>query len=120
MHYTTEIVGYRVFHVDINEYIHTTKDGKFNFTNMSEPEPVGRGDAFRRLAAYVDEHPEVDHDCFDIVPVFREVRPTESAASELTDMLKALCQRHGITLGLTDDQIRAQLERELKELTGAK
>ncbi len=108
----SDILGYRVMFPRDELFVDFA--GGINFLTEHEPQPIPRGDAFRRLAAFLDEHPELDHTDFLIEPTYRELKPVESGARELGGLLKSLCSRHGIQLGMTDDQIQAQIERELK------
>jgi hypothetical protein len=112
MEQTTDIIGYRVLFLREEQFL-DFKDQR-NFLTYDEPTPIPRGDALRRLAAFLDEHPEFDIGEFSIEPTYRVLQPVESGARELADLLKSLCTRHGIKLGLTDAQIEAQIGRELK------
>ena len=109
---TNEITGYRVERND-GRFIHNFSGS--NFLSSNEPQPIARGDAYRRLAAFLDANPTVEDD-FTIVPVYREMTPVESGARELGGLLTSLCQRHGITLGLSQDQVETRIARELQEL----
>lgn len=115
---TNEIIGYRVLRPHTEEFVDVNQVGD-NFLYASEPMPISRGDAFRRLAGFLDQHPEVDEDEFTVEPVYREYTPMETASQELGSMLESLCKRHGLDLGLSRAQMERQIAKELVEL-GAK
>jgi hypothetical protein len=111
---TNTIIGYRVKN-NHGEYLaHTPEQG--DFVTETKPEPISKGDAYRRLAAYFDAPQCDDHhvgEDFYVTPVFYEPTPLEKAGAELGGLLESLCQRHGVNLGLTREQINAKLAAEL-------
>ena len=112
---TNEIIGYRVVNSYHGFFVgHNPEMG--NFPTDNEPQPIPRGDAFRRLAAYLDANPNEDHATFDVEPVYRETSPMENATAELTDLLVSLADRHGLKLGLDSDQIAQKIAKELSDL----
>jgi hypothetical protein len=113
---TNEIIGYRVVNTRDQVFVdhNPSFSGSGNFQTSREPTPISRGDAFRRLAAFLDAFPEEDHQKFAVEPVYRELTPIESSARELGSLLSSLCQRHGINLGMSQAEIEAQLVRELR------
>lgn len=119
MQTTNEVIGYRVVRSNnecySDEYIHTNGTGH-NWVSVAEPKPVSRGDAFRRLAAYLDQSPLEDMNDFVVVPVYRVLTPMETTTKELSGLLSSLCGRHGLSLGLTQEQIEAKIAQELQEL----
>jgi hypothetical protein len=121
------IIGYMVAVEadDVCSYIHYNENTGRNYVDPSQPPPVSRGDAYRRLGAFMDENPGFPFDT-DIVPVYEPVEPPkpvrsgiDGAVGELSCLLQNLCGRHGIALGLTDDEVKARIALELKSL-GAK
>lgn len=108
---TSTIIGCRVKN-NHGEYLdHNPKHG--NFVTETKPEPVSKGDAYRRLAAYFDA-PQCDDNHVEVlahvVAVFYEPSPMERA---VRSWVESLCQRHGVNLGLTREQINAKLAAEL-------
>lgn len=79
--------------------------------DAEEPLPISAPDAYRRAAQYVQEHPEASMPFLQDVE--RELTPLEKAASELGSLLTSLCTRHGLDLGMSQDDIDAELGREL-------
>lgn len=111
---TSTIVGYRV-KTNGGYYVHH-EDGR-NFTSLDKPEPISKPDAYRRLAAYLDENPWASElENLYVAPVFYEPSPLEKASKELGGLLQSLCSRHGLDLGLTQEQIEKQIGKELEEL----
>lgn len=110
---TDTIIGYRV---KANGGYYLWHNAGQNFTSSEKPAPISRADAHRRLAAYLDENPELEHDYFYVTPVFYEPTPIEKASKELGGLLQSLCNRHGLDLGLTPEQIEKQIAQELEEL----
>ena len=108
---TNDILGYRVLY-PCDELFVDYIDGRNVFTE-EPPVPVSRGDAFRRLAAFLDAKPGYDHNDFTVVPVEREATPLEKASGELADLLQSLCSRNGLDLKMTPAQVREQLAKEL-------
>jgi hypothetical protein len=115
MKHSTEIVGYRVMHTCTESFVHTDATGD-NFMDCAPPAPISRGDAFRRLASYLDERPDLDEDDFHVEPVYRKLTPMESLTGDLADRLLTLCEAHGLDLGLSRAQIEDRLAKELREL----
>ena len=109
---TNEIIGYRVANFG-GFFVDTTPQG-VNFTTDEEPTPIPRGDALRRMAAFLDANPDLDMEDFEVQPVYRETTPIEDTADELGGLFETLCRRHGLDLGLTRDQINAQLVKDLE------
>lgn len=109
---TNEIIGFRVMHPSNEMFLAADQGG--NYLTSNETTPIARGDAFRRLAAHLDDHPEVDACEFSVEPVYRETTPIEEAASELGGLFESLCSRHGLNLGLSRDQINALLVKDLE------
>ena len=108
---TNTIIGYRV--KDHNGMF-VAFDGVHNVRTYSEPEPVSQADAYRRLAAFLDENPGTQVP--RVIPVYYVPTPLETASAELGGLLQSLCSRHGLNLGLTKDQIEKQIAKELQEL----
>lgn len=119
MQTTNEVIGYRVVRSNnecySDEYVHYTSS-RGNYTSVAEPAPIPRGDAFRRLASFLDQNPQANMDDFVVAPVYRVLTPMETATKELSGLLSSLCSRHGLNLGLSQDQIEAKIAGELKEL----
>ena len=119
MQTTNEVIGYRVVRSNnecySDEYVHFS-ESRGNFTSVAEPTPIARGDAFRRLASYLDLNPGEDMNDFVVVPVQRVLTPMETATKELSGLLSSLCSRHGLSLGLSQDQIERKIASELSEL----
>ena len=119
MQTTNEVIGYRVIRSNSecysDEYIHNGGGG-YDFRSVAEPAPCLRGDAFRRLANYLDHNPNEDMNDFQVVPVYRVLTPMETASKEFSGLLKSLCDRHGLRLGLSEDQIEKRIAKELEEL----
>ena len=119
MQTTNEIIGYRVVRSNSecysDHYVHNG-GGSYDFISAAEPAPIGRGDAFRRLASYLDHNPGEDMNDFQVVPVYRVLTPMETATKELSGLLSSLCSRHGLALGLSQDQIEKKIASELQEL----
>jgi hypothetical protein len=115
---TNEITGFRVIHIPSGRAINHDGNGYHWISNVGsvEPEAVPRGDAFRRLAAYLDTNPNQPIRDFEVKPVYRESTPIEDASSELAGLLEGLCTRHGLNLGLSRKQMEAQIGKELAQL----
>jgi len=109
---TQDIIGFRVVNVDAGFFI--ASNGHQNFTTDEEPTPVPRGDAFRRLAAFLDDNPGEDHQDYAVEPIYRETTPVEDAAHELGGLFESLCSRHGLDLGLSRAQIDGLLAKDLE------
>lgn len=114
--HSNEIIGYRVLCPVYEQFVDTDVATGHNFVTFNEPTPIPRGDAYRRLAAYLDQHPELDHEDFTVEPVYREFTPIETTSKELSARLKSLCSAHGLRLEMTDEQIEAKIAKELEEL----
>lgn len=106
---TNEIIGYRVLHLPTEGFVHGYDILK------TESAPVSRGQAYRRLAGALDENPEMEIAEFSVEPVYRETTPIEDVTNELSTLLTSLCERHGVKLGLSSEQIKAKLAEELKD-----
>lgn len=113
MEHSNEIIGYRILH-GYGEVFLCHSDTVGNHLSSEAPAPIARGDAFRRLADFLDDFPDLDHEDFTIEPVYRELTPMEQTARELGGQLESLCARHGLDLGLTREQMEAALTQELK------
>lgn len=107
---TNEIIGYRVLHLPTEGFVHVAYE-----IARIESLPVTRGQAFRRLAGALETHPEMAIAEFSVEPVYRETTPIEDVTNELSTLLTSLCERHGVKLGLTSEQIKAKLAEELKD-----
>ena len=112
---TNEVIGYRVCNHNVGFYVATMPHGA-NYTTDVAPAPIPRGDAYRRLAAWLDANPDAQDDDYTVDPVYRETTPIEDASNELGGLLEGLCARHGLQLGLTRQQINAQIALELQAL----
>lgn len=108
-----KIIGYRVINHDTGMFVNTNEQGH-NFRSYDEPLPISRGDAYRRLAAYLDEHPDADENDFSVEPVYQEISPIERTAEDLAGRLHALV---GDSLGLSEEQMRLQIASELTTFT---
>lgn len=108
---TTTIIGYRVKDCHGN-FVHT--DFQTTWASAREPEPIQQADAYRRIAAYITDHPGAPVPF--VVPVHRQLSPLETASKELGGLLSSLCRRHNLNLGLTQDQIERRISKELAEL----
>lgn len=111
----TKIVGHVAFHHDAGQYLHFDPSTGRNFLADSRPEPVSRSDAHRRIAAWLEQDDE-NFDDFSVVAVFYEPSPLEKASAEMAGLLQGLCARHGLDLGLTREQMEAQIGKELSAL----
>lgn len=111
---TSTIIGY-VVKTQTGEYIAEPDERGYNYVTRSRPAPVGKSDAYRRLAAFLDENDGWEEDLY-VTPVFYEPTPLEKASKELGGLLESLCSRHGLDLGLTREQMEKQIAKELEEL----
>jgi uncharacterized protein YjiS (DUF1127 family) len=113
---TNTIIGYRVQDVVTGRFINHDGNGYHWVSTLGavEPEPISQPDAYRRLAAYITAYP--DAPVPTVVPVYRELTPMERTSRELGNMLTSLCNRHGLDLGLSREQIERQIAKELAEL----
>lgn len=110
---TNDVIGFYVQNHEQGFFVDTDANGS-NFTTDEQPRPIPRGDAYRRLAAFLDANPGEDHQDYCVLPAYRETTPIEDAANELGGLFESLCRRHGLDLGLTRDQINAQLVKDLE------
>ena len=113
---TNEIVGFQAFHHDRGQYLHFDPETGRNFLSQEEPLPISRADVHRRIAAYIEQPGCENDDDFSVDAVFRQLSPLETASQELGGLLTSLCARHGLSLGLSREQIEAQIAKELQEL----
>lgn len=114
---TNEITGFRVFYQPTGQYVHVGGHFPRNHYLANEaPNVISRGDAYRRLAAYLDENPGIDHDDVSVEPVYRQTTPIEDAAHELGGLFEQLCNRHNLNLGLNRAQIDAILVKDLEDV----
>lgn len=113
MQTTNEIIGYRVKSGE--QYVHT--DLKTTWTSYTQPTPISRSDAYRRAAAFIQDHPDDSDGQWTptVVPAYRVLTPVETASKELSGLLTALCERHGLQLGLSKEQVEKRLAKELEE-----
>jgi hypothetical protein len=109
---TNTIIGY---HVQDHNGMYVSFDGTQNFRSYDAPAPVSQPDAYRRLAAFIEENP-AGTPIPRVVPVYRELSPLETASQELGGMLESLCKRHGLDLGLSREQMETQIAKELADL----
>ena len=114
MQTTNEVIGYRVKSGE--QFVHT--NFRTTWTSYQEPTTISKSDAYRRVAAFVDEHPEESEHFGDpeVVPVYRVLTPLETASKEFSGLLTSLCERHGLRLGLSNDQVEKRIAKELEEL----
>ena len=112
---SNEIVGYQVINILAEGCFVTCEDGH-NYETAEEPLPISIGDAYRRLAGFLEQHPDRHHGHYVVEPVYREFTPVEKATKELGSLLSSLCARHGVQLGLSQEQIESQIARELSQL----
>ena len=110
---TKTLLGYRV--KDHNG-MYVSADGRVR--TYTKPEPITHAQAYSAVASFLE------HNSWSPVPqvvkVFKKASPIQSASSELGALLTSLCQRHGLDLGLTQEQIDRQIARELSELGASK
>lgn len=114
MQTTNEVIGYRV--LSGAQFVHT--NFRTTWLSYEQPTPISKSDAYRRVAAFVDEHPDQQEHFGDptVVPVYRVLTPLECTARELGSLLTSLTERHGLRLGLSGDQIEKRIAKELEEL----
>lgn len=67
---TQDILGYRVLYLVGEQFVDFT-DGR-NVLTREETTLIRRGDAFRRLAAFLDENPDVNLDDVAVEPVLAD------------------------------------------------
>lgn len=113
---TNEIIGFHIRNNESGECIATDPATGRNFCTFDEVTPIARGDAFRRLAGFLDQNPDADPYDFGIETVYRQTTPIENAASELGGLFEQLCKRHGLDLGLDRTQINALLAKDLEQV----
>jgi hypothetical protein len=111
---TNDVIGFRVRKFD-DFFVDTDANG-CNFSTDEEPAPVSRGDAYRRLAAWLDQNPQEDDGEYGVEAIFRETTPIEDTADELGGLFEQLCRRHGLDLGLSRAQINAILKKDLEQV----
>lgn len=116
---TNEIIGYRVMHLASESFVNVnfreSEGVMHHYLTQVEPLPIPRGDAFRRLAGYLDQNPQIQHDDLTVEPVYREYTPLETTCKELAGLLTSLTDRHGLKLQLTQEQIEKKIAAELQE-----
>jgi hypothetical protein len=107
----TTVIGYRV---------RTSTDcfvvNDFGGVGTYEPAPVPAPQAYRRVAAYLECARWGDAPIPEVVPISRPLTPMERASRELGTLLSGLCARHGLDLGLSQEQIERKIAQELAEL----
>ncbi len=108
-----EIIGFQAFHHDSGMFLHYDSVTGRNFLSHEEPLPISRADCHRRIAAFIEQPGEECNDDFSIDVVYRKTTPVENAAAELGTLLTSLCNRHGLNLGLSREQIESQITKEL-------
>ncbi len=123
------IIGYVVTLSVVDEYedthqayVHHNESTGRNFVSTKQPTPIPRGDAYRRLAAFMDENDGFE-DEITVEAVRAPVAPPapvkagiDGGVGELSNLLQGLCARHGIVLGLTEDEVKARIALELKSM----
>lgn len=112
---TTNIIGYVVKNSN-GWFVDFDPETGTNFFVEERPKPISKPDAYRRLAAFLDQTADgvlAGGEPY-VTPVFRERTPVERASAELAVQLKSLCARHGLDLGLSDEQIEARIGEELQ------
>jgi hypothetical protein len=102
----TTVIGHRV---QISRGVFVNQYGESVY---SEPEACNISEAYRRISVYLSRNPGTS------VPTVVDVTrtPMETASRELGSLLTSLCQRHGLNLGLSQDQIERQISKELADL----
>ncbi len=108
-----KIIGYRVIcTTQCNLFIgHNPTTGN-NFITDEPPSPISRSDAYRRLAAFLDEEASASEDEeFVVQPVFEVLTPIQRRARELGGMLHNIV---GDSLGLSREQMEKGMARELE------
>ena len=119
---STKIKGYVVKN-NKSEYLDIVAYPSCDWVKVIRMQPpvLSRSAAHRRLAKFFDENdgwnPQDSDEEFYVAPVFCEATPLENAAEELGELLSSLCARHGLDLGLTQDQINKKIAEELQVLT---
>jgi len=104
----TTVIGHRV---QVSRGVFVNQYGERVY---SEPEPCNLSEAYRRVSVFIASNPgcDVPH----VNPVTRTLTPMETASKELGSLLTSLCQRHGLNLGLSQEQIERQISKELADL----
>ncbi|MGH8338017.1 MAG: hypothetical protein ACRETL_14615 [Gammaproteobacteria bacterium] len=112
---TNTIIGYRV---QDHNGMFVEFNGVENVRVYAEPAPISHADAYRRLAAFIESNPQdvAEWGVPRVIPVYYKPTPVECASAELGGLLQNLCARHGLELGLSRDQINAQIAKELQAL----
>lgn len=117
--HSNKIIGYRVMNCSTGRFVTDHDSNGYCWLSSPDgiqPEPISCSAAFRRLAAYLDQYPLADHNDFEVIRVYHEYTPIETASKDLSARLKSLCSAHGLHLGMTDAQIEAKIAKELEEL----
>lgn len=104
------LLGYRIV-THTGEYVHASLNNNYTFTSTTDPNPIPIADAYKRIGVYLQDHPGAPVP--EVRPVHRELTAMERGASELGALLSSLCERHGIVLGLSQDQIDDKIAKEL-------
>ena len=114
---STVTLGYRVFtSYRQDTWINSVGD-RIPFYADDQPPVCTQPEAYRRISVYLTHNPNADVPI--VVAVTRPLTPMEKASKELSGLLQSLCQRNGLDLGLTQEQLEKQIAKELAEL-GAK
>ena len=106
----TTVIGYKVC-TTYRQDEFVTYEGN---VTMHEVKPCTKAEAYGRISKYLSRDPYADVPI--VVGVTRLLSPMETAARELGSLLTSLCERHGLDLGLSSDQIEHQIAKELSEL----
>ena len=110
---TQTLLGYHV-KAQNGEFVHEATDHGDTWAHYDEPEPCTLAQAYSRIGRFLADYPR--EQAPEIVPVHRALTPLETASSELGSLLTSLCERHGLNLGLTQEQINRRITQELAEL----
>ncbi len=110
MNTSSVVIGFRVF-TSSTQGVAVTYDGE---TTTAETKPCTRAEAYGRVSKFLNKYPNAQVP--QIVEVTRPLTPLESASGELGGLLESLCRRHGVELGLSSDQVRTQIAKELSAL----
>jgi hypothetical protein len=105
---TNQVIGHRVQTVN-GSFINT-----YGETVYTAPEPCTISEAYRRISSFLASNPNATVP--SVIPVTRTLTPMETASRELGSLLTSLCARHGLDLGLSQDQIEKQITKELADL----
>jgi hypothetical protein len=104
----TKVVGYVV--ECSNGYFLDGRDED----SFEQPAACTQAEAYRRVSVYLTQFPNAQVP--EVIALTRDLTPMENASRELSATLKGLLERHGLDLGLTDDQIERQITKELVDL----